>query len=55
MNEEKKDDELDVLGESKNVEEQTSKKKKKKHKKKGRKKKTTIKRIKNYTQTINLF
>ena len=46
MNEEKKDDEFDLLGESKNVEEQTSKKKKKKHKKKGRKKKDDDKKDK---------
>ena len=46
MNEEKKDDEFDALGESKNVEEQTSKKKKKKHKKKGRKKKDDDKKDK---------
>ena len=46
MSEEKKDDEFDLLGESKNVEELTSKKKKKKHKKKGRKKKDDDKKDK---------
>ena len=47
MSEEKKDDEFDLLGESKNnLEEQTSKKKKKKHKKKGRKKKDDDKKDK---------
>jgi len=46
MNEEKKEDEFDLLGESKNIEEQASKKKKKKHKKKGRKKKDDDKKDK---------
>ena len=46
MSEEKKDEELDNLGESKNIEEITSKKKKKKHKKKGRKKKDEDKKDK---------
>ena len=46
MREEKKDEELDNLGESKNIEEITSKKKKKKHKKKGRKKKDEDKKDK---------
>ena len=46
MNEEKKDDEFDPLGESKNIEDMASKKKKKKHKKKGRKKKDDDKKDK---------
>ena len=56
MNEEKKEDEIEPLGESKNnMEEVVSKKKRKNTKKKAVKKKTTIKKTKNYTQTINLF
>ena len=47
MNEEKKEDEIEPLGESKNnMEEVVSKKKKKKHKKKGRKKKDDDKKDK---------
>ena len=46
MNEEKKDDEFDLLGESKNLEDQGSKKKKKKKKKKNRKKKDDDKKDK---------
>lgn len=55
MNDEKKEDEFDPLGESKNLEDPGSKKKKKKKKKKNRKKKMKIKKTKNYMQMINLF